>query len=230
MVVLVEEVRRSLWMKTISPYRKLLQILWMASCGHNHCVLAVQDPCGLASTSLSLNHNQLAYCTYVLWVSAFARSLSRVAASFSSLSWSRSRCVDAKVSWSFSQSICRIWLLLCATCTLFSKLTFSLQGCEGRQRIEELLFQGLETDCKNMCDITVCSPGQSVSLLFQTVLFSLCGLPLSLSSIPLSLQRLVSLFCIFFSQISLWKLLAQLLKRGLSGEQTPSNILQTQHK
>lgn len=77
-------------------------------------------------------------------------------------------------------------------------------------------------------DKTVCKPGQRVSLLLQTVLFSLCGLPLSLSSIPLSLQSLVSLFCIFFSQISFGKLLAQLLYRGLCREQTPSDILQTQ--
>lgn len=60
-------------------------------------------------------------------------------------------------------------------------------------------------------DITVCKPGQRVSLLLQAVLFLLRGLLLSLSSIPLPLQSLVSLFCISFSQISLRQLLAQLL-------------------
>lgn len=40
--------------------------------------------------------------TYILWVSALARSLSWMAASFSSLSWSRSRCANATVSWIFS--------------------------------------------------------------------------------------------------------------------------------
>lgn len=152
-------------------------------------------------------------------------------ASFSSFSLSRSRCVDATVSWSFLHSISSIWLQLCAACTDFSKLTFSLQ-CWVIMRGGEQCDWGATFTYTTRSEgsegkHSVCKPGQCVSFLLQSLLFSQCGLLLSLGSIPLSLQNLDALFHISFGQICLWKLLAQLLYWWLGRDHTASNILQT---
>lgn len=72
--------------------------------------------------------------THVLSVSVLARSLSWIAASFSSLSWSLSLWLEFRAICSFSQSSCSSCTLVCAACKAFSVRSFSLEARQDSPR------------------------------------------------------------------------------------------------